>query len=231
MPYLEQTNLYNAFNMTFPAFAFSIQESSNQNATPAQYTQRGPQVRYSENSTVSMSTPNSFICPSARRATLAARPTEHKDYAINGGTGKDCCIERANDAGGTGSKNDGLGAVNYWPQLRDLTDGTTNTFLFLEKANYLGQSWLFKDTGANHFIFVHHPSQGYVNAWLNGGSLPTPPNVTYWNNRAAGSAHPGGINAAMCDGSVKFIKNSINFNIYTALFTRNKGEVVSSDAY
>jgi len=231
LPYMEQGVLYGAFNMTFPAYAFQIQESSTQTATPAQWVQRASQIKYPQNSTVSMSTPSAFICPSAPRATLASRPTEHKDYAMNGGTGKDCCMERANDAGGTGSKNDGIGAVNYWPGLREITDGTTNTFMFLEKANNLSQSWLFKDAGSNHFIWVHHPSQGYVNAWLNGGTLPTPPNTTYWNNRGAGSAHPGGINVVMCDGSVKFIKNSIHFNVYTALYTRSKGEVVSSDAY
>src|SRR3954468_12712331 len=49
LPYMEQGTLYSAFNMTFPAYAFSIQESSNQNATPAQYTQRGTQVKYPQN--------------------------------------------------------------------------------------------------------------------------------------------------------------------------------------
>ena len=230
LPYVEQSALYNSFNMVFPAYAFSILESSNQNATPADYQQRGPQVQYPQNSTVSMSTPSSFICPSAPRATRSTRPSEQKDYGMNGGSGRDCCIERANDAGPTGSKNDGLGAVNYYPQLRDITDGTSNTFLFLEKANYLGQSWLFKDTGSNHFLFVHHPSQGYVLAWTAAG-FPTPPNTTYWNTRAAGSSHPGGVNVTMTDGSLRFIKNSINFSVYTALFTRAKGEVVSSDAY
>src|SRR3954452_16973146 len=46
LPYIEQTALYASFNMTFPAYAFQIQESSNQNATPAQYTQRASQVKY-----------------------------------------------------------------------------------------------------------------------------------------------------------------------------------------
>ncbi|MFO0956719.1 MAG: DUF1559 domain-containing protein [Isosphaeraceae bacterium] len=231
LPAMEQTALYNAFNFVFPAYAFSILESSNANATPAQYIQRASQILYPQNMTVSMSTPNSFLCPSARLPALSTRPHEYKDYAINGGSGVDCCMERANDAGGTNSKNDGLGAVNYWPGLRDITDGTSNTFLFLEKAAFFSQSWLFRDTGSNHFIWVHHPSQGYVNAWTNGGSVPTPPNVTYWNNRAAASFHPGGIQASSCDGSVRFIKNSIHFQVYTALYTRAKGEVISSDAY
>jgi len=226
---MEQGNLYSSFNFVFPAYAFSILESSNQNATPAQYTNRSSQVKYPQNSTVSMSTPSSFLCPSAHASSLSTRPTEQKDYGMNGGTARECCTERANDPGTLG-KNDGIGAVNYWPRLSEITDGSTNTFMFLEKSNYLGQSWLFKETGSNHFIWVHHPSQGYVVSWLAGG-LPTPPNTTYWNTRAAGSAHPGGVNVTMCDGSIKFVKNSVNFNIYAALFTRAKGEVVSSDAY
>ncbi|MBX6313450.1 MAG: DUF1559 domain-containing protein [Isosphaeraceae bacterium] len=228
LPFMEQTNLYNSINFSLPAYAFSILENSNANGQP---NQRGP-AGNPANSTAAIMTPNSFLCPSSRRATKA-QPSlnEFKDYAINGGTGRDCCMERANDAGGNGMKNDGIGAVNYFPRLSEITDGTSNTFLHLEKANYLSQSWLFYDTGANHFLWVHHPSQGYVNAMINGGSVPTPPNVTYWNNRAAGSAHPGGIQVSMCDGSMKFIKNSINYRVYAALFTRAKGEVLSADAY
>jgi prepilin-type N-terminal cleavage/methylation domain-containing protein/prepilin-type processing-associated H-X9-DG protein len=43
--------------------------------------------------------------------------------------------------------------------------------------------------------------------------------------------HSGGVNFAMVDGSVRFIKNSINITNYRALGTRNGGEIVSSDAY
>jgi hypothetical protein len=35
----------------------------------------------------------------------------------------------------------------------------------------------------------------------------------------------------MCDGSVRFIKNSINMFTYQALSTRGQNEVVSSDSY
>ena len=232
LQFMEQTNLYNSINFSLPAYAFSILENSNQAGTP---NQRGPAGNL-VNSTAVVMTPNSFSCPSARRPAKAKAPggtggiNEFKDYSINGGTGRNCCMERANDAGGNGMKNDGIGAVNYWPRISEVTDGTTNTFLHLEKAAFLSQSWLFPDTGSNHFLWVHHPSQGYVNALANNG-IPTPPNVTYWNNRAAGGAHPGGINVTMCDGSSRFIKNSINYSVYTALFTRGKGEIVSSDAY
>ena len=45
------------------------------------------------------------------------------------------------------------------------------------------------------------------------------------------SRHPGGVNAAMCDGSVKFIKNTTNRTVWWALGTRGRGEVISADSY
>jgi prepilin-type processing-associated H-X9-DG protein len=47
----------------------------------------------------------------------------------------------------------------------------------------------------------------------------------------ARSYHPGGVNVLFCDGSVRFIKDSINYQIWRALGTIGSGEVISSDAY
>jgi prepilin-type processing-associated H-X9-DG protein len=46
----------------------------------------------------------------------------------------------------------------------------------------------------------------------------------------ATSNHPGGVNVLMGDGSVKFLKQTINFQTYWALGTRDGGEVISADA-
>jgi prepilin-type processing-associated H-X9-DG protein len=48
---------------------------------------------------------------------------------------------------------------------------------------------------------------------------------------ATRSRHPGGVNAGMCDGSVKFMKNSINPLTYMGLTSTHGGEVISADAY
>jgi prepilin-type processing-associated H-X9-DG protein len=48
---------------------------------------------------------------------------------------------------------------------------------------------------------------------------------------AVGSKHPGGFNVLMADGSVRFVKMSINPNTLDALATRNGGEVVSADGF
>ncbi len=45
------------------------------------------------------------------------------------------------------------------------------------------------------------------------------------------SRHPGGVNVLFGDGSVKFIKDSVNLIAWQALGTRAGGEVVSADSY
>ena len=56
-------------------------------------------------------------------------------------------------------------------------------------------------------------------------TLPTYAAVT------ARSYHPGGVNAQMMDGSVRFIKNSISQQVWRAIGTRANGEVISSDSF
>jgi prepilin-type N-terminal cleavage/methylation domain-containing protein/prepilin-type processing-associated H-X9-DG protein len=55
-------------------------------------------------------------------------------------------------------------------------------------------------------------------------------NVTFQHVLTAGSSHPGGVNVLFGDGGVRFIKNSITFNIWYAVGTRSGGEVVSGDS-
>ena len=45
------------------------------------------------------------------------------------------------------------------------------------------------------------------------------------------SMHPGGGNFAMCDGSVKFVKSTINMATYQGLSTRGQGEIISADQF
>jgi prepilin-type processing-associated H-X9-DG protein len=45
------------------------------------------------------------------------------------------------------------------------------------------------------------------------------------------SFHSGGVNVVFADGSVRFIKDSINQNTWMSLGSRDGGEVVSSDSY
>jgi prepilin-type processing-associated H-X9-DG protein len=47
----------------------------------------------------------------------------------------------------------------------------------------------------------------------------------------ATSLHPGGVNAAFGDGSVKFVKDTISMQTWWSLGTRSGGEVISADSY
>src|SRR5262249_8544427 len=67
------------------------------------------------------------------------------------------------------------------------------------------------------------PQAGNPVGWLN-----TCPNLGQFGSR---SRHPGGANFLFGDGSVRFLKETINLPTYRALATRALGEVVSADAY
>ena len=233
LPYAEGTNVFNATNFYLPAYAASIPETAG--PWGGSSGNRGPAGNMA-NSTVSVMAPNIYACPSVPDiiTTVAISPGPRgawKDYGVNAGTGfVGCCPERLYNGGPNPS--DGMAAVDLSLNLRDVTDGTSNTFLYLELSRNAEHSWIAKNTGSNQFMWVHHPSQGLVTAGeLGSSSPPFPPNSNFPNSRGAVGGHPGGINVAFADGHVAFIKNSINFQIYRALFSRNRGEVLSADSY
>ena len=49
-----------------------------------------------------------------------------------------------------------------------------------------------------------------------------------WYYQGFKSFHPGGGNFGFADGSVKFLKQTINVRVYMALSTRSGGEITSS---
>jgi prepilin-type N-terminal cleavage/methylation domain-containing protein/prepilin-type processing-associated H-X9-DG protein len=98
-------------------------------------------------------------------------------------------------------------------------------------SDYKGWRWADGALGFATFNTIQTPSDttyptgGCENGVTNEG----------WPNGAwsigAASAHPGGANILFADGSVHFVKSSINRITWWQLGTRNGGEVVSSDAY
>ena len=51
-----------------------------------------------------------------------------------------------------------------------------------------------------------------------------------WGTSNASSLHPGGVNVCMADGSVRFVKDTVNQVSWWAVGTRAGGEVVSADS-
>jgi prepilin-type N-terminal cleavage/methylation domain-containing protein/prepilin-type processing-associated H-X9-DG protein len=124
-----------------------------------------------------------------------------------------------------------------------ITDGTSNTLAVSEVIMSQGSGDLrgFTQWGdATGFETNIGPNSSspdqhdWSTNWPNGPPLvPVPSNLSVNNDKyyAARSRHPGGVNTAMCDGSVRFFKNSINIFIWRGLSTTNGGEVISADSY
>jgi hypothetical protein len=208
LPYVEQNNLFEEINFEEPAYADQIWEDISGGGNP---TQRGPAGNVN-NKNAALNMPKLFVCPSALRGSTDPSAMTNKDYSVNGGTGN-CCPERTN-SGMTGAF-----FVNSTTQISQITDGTSNTFLVLEKTNHRDQSWLVDGFGSNHFFWVHHPSQGYVD----GSAVP---NSDVFNNRSAQSDHFGGAFGTMIDGHVVWIPNTVNATNYLNMFSINDGIAV-----
>jgi len=97
---------------------------------------------------------------------------------------------------------------------------------------YNGQLWALGERGYTLFNTIVTPNSKQY-PWRScrlGASCPScaPEGSSFINSS---SFHPGGCNFAFSDGSVRFIKDSVNMLTYESLGTRAGGEVVSSDSY
>jgi prepilin-type N-terminal cleavage/methylation domain-containing protein/prepilin-type processing-associated H-X9-DG protein len=149
--------------------------------------------------------------------------------------------------------NPTTGLVNYpVPRVRiaSITDGTSNTIMIGEDAA--------RPVGYNHArqIYVQYgapvdgvlnPTDGGGGAWadpfsyahlngsdangLRGGAGNRSCLINCTTNNEIYAFHPGGANMLFSDGSVHFIKESINQLIVVYLITRAQGEIISADQY
>jgi prepilin-type N-terminal cleavage/methylation domain-containing protein/prepilin-type processing-associated H-X9-DG protein len=264
LPFLEQNPLFNAMNFNW------VVPWSGANTTFA-----GP-VR-----------PSFYVCPSD---TLGAQvdsfnealyfppgysffsytnfPQAYTSYAGNAGTWfrhsrTQAVLDQSN---GLFFRNQGLAGVGTWTAVRiaDITDGTSNTIAHGEHAVGLltddtdrivnGPAWACGWYGSTIFTSFYpiNPQNKVQDVYGDG--------LTEAYIGAASSFHPEGANFAMADGSVRFIKDTINswpmdaqtatplgviqdsnglfqltggtrVGVYQALTTRKSGEILSADSY
>jgi prepilin-type N-terminal cleavage/methylation domain-containing protein/prepilin-type processing-associated H-X9-DG protein len=111
-------------------------------------------------------------------------------------------------------------------RLAKITDGTSNTFLFGERAQTLfakyDPTYAHSDGSWNSYKWYDTMVTTYYPPNVQVGSS----NVGAWGYlypATATSLHPGGVNFAFCDGSVRFVKNTINCWTYNTATTAGQG--------
>jgi prepilin-type processing-associated H-X9-DG protein len=145
------------------------------------------------------------------------------------------------------------GATASTVKFSAITDGLSNTLMTSEIL--IGQGWNLHGFSwwgyAPRFTGLYPPNSSQPDV-MQGASYCNSPNsnpqgvtcVGANGSQSSGglytglgmvniprSRHPGGVNTGMCDGSVRFIKNSVSQPTYWALGTRANAEVVDSSSY
>jgi prepilin-type processing-associated H-X9-DG protein len=249
LPYFEQNNVYNAYNQTVnwssPINSTAVLSKINVFLCPS-----------SAHQDVLDGDPN----PPMTWAANVAQPTDYSptigiDQRL-GKTGLGLPVA----AGDTTTVGPWTGMLpkNTKSRLADVTDGLSNTIAFAESA---GRPFVIRKGGkifstdlVNHRVNAGGWSRPASDFSIDGSSAdgsiipgPCPLNCTngddiggqtfpypYYGSEGTSEAfafHPGGANFLVGDGSVRFVKETVNMQIFANLITRAAGEVVSADQY
>jgi prepilin-type N-terminal cleavage/methylation domain-containing protein/prepilin-type processing-associated H-X9-DG protein len=114
------------------------------------------------------------------------------------------------------------------PALAVVQDGLAKPIVWQPWSFFKGLTWAYTDSWERH-VYAHlfPPNTAPIDTYHtdtfrcqegDSGMCPT-------------SNHPGGVNVSFMDGSVHFIKNSVNLQTWWYLGTRGRGEIISSDTY
>jgi len=141
----------------------------------------------------------------------------------------------------SGLSGGGVFTINKGVSLAAITDGTSSTIMFDElrigpSANDIRGTWAMGQAGAsisaaNGRLDTPSPNvslSGYDD--IQGGDdrpdigMGCCSGCGSWQVTAK-SRHPGGVMAGFCDGSVKFISNSVDSRTWFLLHSRNDGQI------
>ncbi|QDU64149.1 hypothetical protein Pan216_50380 [Planctomycetes bacterium Pan216] len=207
LPFLDQQQRYDRFNLSL---GFSI---NNEFSSPNKAEQLEPNAL--------------FHCPSD----INGR-SHYSNYIASAGggtpTGSGCV---ATNTSNFILYRNGLFFVNSSVGLRDISDGTTKTYMmgeskymvhpdgnstkhgFWSAGVYLRGDWRYY---VNLLAAIEPINQPYT-----GPLDPIKPNNEAVVGRTFGSRHPGGCHALMADGSVQFLSQDMDVNIHRSLGARD----------
>jgi prepilin-type processing-associated H-X9-DG protein len=107
-----------------------------------------------------------------------------------------------------------------------------NMSMAMHLTSWMGATWAIGDMTCTTYNHVSTPNTRTC-ASMSGGMMMNP-DVSMANMAVQlppSSAHPGGVNLALGDGSVRFAKEPIALSVWRALSTRNGGEIIDGSNY
>jgi prepilin-type N-terminal cleavage/methylation domain-containing protein/prepilin-type processing-associated H-X9-DG protein len=188
-----------------------------------------------------------YYCPSDRAGALCtvdANTRARGSYLIN--FGNDWLWDGSNPP--TYKRASFLGApfvLNLFQNISSIKDGLSNTLLMSEgrivKSDTnkgIWGSFLDPRDAGNMFMTLQTPNSSVPDSITDSGCCwgdpcdgATPglciPAAGYEQYRAARSYHPGGVNAALCDGSVRFFADTVAADVWVGVGSSQGGESVS----
>jgi prepilin-type N-terminal cleavage/methylation domain-containing protein/prepilin-type processing-associated H-X9-DG protein len=232
LPYLELGNVFSRFDPQMPVW------------DPANWPAHNSEI-------------SAYLCPSdsaaGRRFDFGRGPVSYGNYAYavsvdgyHNAQGAPCTFGNAVGA----PKRRPAIYVSSNTTFAQIIDGTSNTIVFSEMIAAAGSSGLnppvnpqvdvradWSDSFGCSFSGLLSPNASEGDECMsnctddpaNGTPAKLPYAKPYWGHwaNAARSRHPGGVNVCMVDGSVHFVTNSIDINLWRALISADGGETVS----
>jgi prepilin-type N-terminal cleavage/methylation domain-containing protein/prepilin-type processing-associated H-X9-DG protein len=214
LPYIEQDNLYRQYNLNADWAAAANQAVRE---TPVK----------------------TFICASSpgggarfyqKTVNGVVIRAAAGDYGPNNGYGADLEGLGLVDAS---ADRTGILKVNASYSVPEIGDGTSNTILLSECAGRPDryQAGRLVSTGTQlDGGWADHDNEYIVHGYsADGSTSPGPCHTNCTNNNEVYSFHSGGANHVMADGSVRFIRASMDIRQFVKLVTRNGQEVITDN--
>ena len=215
LPFVDETALYNAYN-----FDLWCWDTANRN-------------------TVAKSALQQYACPSVAGSPLVKGGCATGDYAGCGGSFRPTDYGCIWYAAGIYASHDHLRGPLYRAsrvRIRDIRDGTSNTFIagerYADPAEINSYGWATAYHSGNEVIRcvgTHQPLNFHMNT--PGSCVPDCSTRDYVYGGCFRSVHEGGAFFLFADGRVRFISENIDMTTYAALGSRAGNEFNDDEDY